>query len=101
MNTTVSSAIGSATVVRHNKAHNGVEIVFPGKPSPEKLREVKSSGFRYHAPTRIWYKKLGAYSWAAAHRIAGIDPAPPMPTVNQPDRFDMAVEDQMAAQCGC
>jgi hypothetical protein len=107
-------------IVRKNEEHNGVEIQFPGKPSPDVIARCKAAGFRWSFHSKVWYKKFGAYSWAQAHTIAGLplpgerDPgeaaAPfvaelareqelPVEEV-APDRFDMQVEDNMAAACG-
>ena len=43
--------------VRENVAQNGIEILFPSKPSSEVLNGLKSNGFRWSMHNKVWYKK--------------------------------------------
>lgn len=85
--------------VRHNKEKDGVEIHFADMPPRAVLSKCKAAGFRWSRFSSCWYNRLNATTWREAHTIAGLQPAP-FPNPPQVDRFDMAVEDQMAAQCG-
>ena len=97
----VSPATSASGVsVRYNREHDGVEISFPGKPAPEVLAKCKGYGFRWSMRSKVWYKRYTEMSWIEAHKIAGIQVAATPKEEQGPDRFDMAVENQMAAQCG-
>jgi len=52
---TPGSAAGVS--VRHNVAHNGVEVQFPAKPDPSVLARLKSSGFRWLWRQQLWYAR--------------------------------------------
>ena len=60
---------GQATV-RRNEAHNGVEIVFPGKPPQEVLGQLHAAGFRWSPRQRLWYARYSDHMLARANEIA-------------------------------
>jgi ribonucleotide monophosphatase NagD (HAD superfamily) len=49
--------LASGVTVRMNEALHGVEILFPGKPSPEVIARMKAHGFRWSWKTKLWYAK--------------------------------------------
>lgn len=93
----------NGTRVVHNTKLGGVEIWFAGKPSDEIMGQCRAAGFRL---SRVggwhWWHKYGAYAWAQAHKIAGVE----LPAENaslpksEADAFDMQVEDNMAEAAG-
>lgn len=104
------AAVGAAGTVSFNTPLNGVEVAFPAKPDGSVIVDLKSHGFRWSMRNKCWYKRQSPDAIAFAYRIAGVpQPSPcgiaasipqgetPAPG---PDRFDMQVEDNMAAAVG-
>lgn len=104
---------GTQGTVKLNDQLGGVEIHFPAKPTADVISRLKSNGFRWSMRSRCWYKKQSEYAIKVAYEIAGAAKptdmgVPPVATpAGQPsqadpgpDRFDMHVEDTMAAACG-
>lgn len=52
------------------EADNRVQLRFPGKPSPETLRVLKSSGFRWSPREGAWQRFPSEAAWRAAREIA-------------------------------
>lgn len=100
---------GAAATVTLNAALNGVEIRFPGKPDASVISSLKANGFRWAFRGKCWYKRQSPAAIAFANGLAGVVPATPanggasVPASHDPgpDHFDMQVEDNMAAACGC
>lgn len=44
-------------VWRRNLEHDGIEVSFPSRPSPEIIAGLKSHGFRWSGRSRVWYAK--------------------------------------------
>ncbi|MCD8487961.1 MAG: SNF2-related protein [Desertifilum sp.] len=64
-------SLGSpAPSVNHNKAQSGVEINFPGKPSPATISRLKENGFRWSPRNKVWYAKFTPQKLELAHTIA-------------------------------
>jgi hypothetical protein len=45
-------------VVRRNLDKNGIEIVFPAKPSADVIASIKQRGFRWSSRESLWYRKF-------------------------------------------
>jgi hypothetical protein len=86
--------------ISRNDQHDGVEIRFPSRPAPEVLARIKGAGFRWSMRSHVWYKKYSPQVWELAHSLVGLALPTTAAVEPGPDRFDMAVEDQMARQCG-
>jgi hypothetical protein len=56
--------------VRENEERDGVEIVFPAKPSDEVRERMKALGFRWSRPQGLWYAKRTAERLAFAQSLA-------------------------------
>lgn len=76
--TTAAEAVGASTAtgttggqVRRNTAKNGVEVVFPGKPTPEIIADLKAAGFRWSFKSRVWYTRYSEEAEVQARRIIG------------------------------
>lgn len=93
---------GALGTVAYNKEHNGVEIAFTDKPDDNLRWQLKRAGFRItRRPPWKWYQKFTASAWKRACELAGVTmDAPKASEESGPDRFDMQVEDNMAAACG-
>jgi hypothetical protein len=101
------SAAGTAGTVTFNTALNGVEVAFPAKPDGSVIVDLKCHGFRWSMRNKCWYKRQSQDAIAFAYRIAGVTPPVAqtsglcsVPVAAGPDRFDMQVEDNMAAAVG-
>jgi hypothetical protein len=57
--------------VRRNIPKNGVEVLFPAKPSPETIAALKSEGFRWSMIGKLWYARYSEATEAAAKEIVG------------------------------
>lgn len=56
--------------VRENEERDGVEIVFPAKPSDEVRERMKALGFRWSRPQSLWYAKRTPERLAFAKSLA-------------------------------
>jgi hypothetical protein len=56
--------------VRENEERDGVEIIFPAKPSEEVRERMKALGFRWSRPQGLWYAKRTAERLAFAKSLA-------------------------------
>jgi hypothetical protein len=56
------AATGSQARVNINKAKNGIELYFPGKPSTSVLDDLKANGWRWSRFNSCWYNRDGATS---------------------------------------
>jgi hypothetical protein len=95
----LDSASGTAGTVNFNTPLNGVEVAFPAKPDGSVIADLKCHGFRWSMRNKCWYKRQSLEAIAFAYRIAGVA-QPQSSTAPGPDRFDMQVEDNMAAAVG-
>jgi hypothetical protein len=93
---TESIQIGQATVTE-NKAKGGIEIRFPAKPASNVLDQLKSHGWRWSRFSACWYHRADDVTRAWVKAFLGSGGTAEQPG---PDRFDMQVEDNMAAACG-
>ncbi|MGE5492650.1 MAG: hypothetical protein ACM31P_15345, partial [Actinomycetota bacterium] len=59
-----------ALSVTLNAEHNGVELHFAEKPSPEIITRVKAMGFRWSMRQKVWYAKDSAIRRQFAERLA-------------------------------
>ena len=74
-----------------NKAHNGIEITFDGKPSELIRNKLKAIGYRWHRAKMVWYAKQNAERLAFAKELAeGAEPqelpTEPTRTAEKPQR---------------
>jgi hypothetical protein len=92
-----SVKVGDATMTE-NPAKGGIEIRFPSKPDGTVLATLKAHGWRWSRFGACWYHRADEASRTWAKAFLGHGEA----TAEQPgpDRFDMQVEDNMAAACG-
>lgn len=58
-------------IVRENEVHNGIEIVFPSKPSAAVINTMKAAGWRWSHSGGFWYNKRTEETKAFAGRIKG------------------------------
>ena len=70
---TKASVRATATTAKltMNKAQNGVELYFNGKPTDALRAQMKTAGFRFHAVKVCWYAKQNAQTLKVARAIAG------------------------------
>lgn len=98
---------GSADIsVSHNAAKNGIEIRFATKPAADVLADLKSRGWRWSRFSGCWYATATQASADYAAKIANMADDERRTLLaklqnNTPDHFDMQVEDNMRAACGC
>jgi len=52
------------------EADNRVKLTFPGKPSPEVIRELKGAGFHWSPREHAWQRMSSNQAWYHARRIA-------------------------------
>ena len=67
------------------------------------LDDLKAHGWRWSRYGGTWYQRRTSHAVTFACRLAGLSDAEARALFAEdrgPDRFDMAVEDQMAAACG-
>lgn len=58
------------TTYRLNSEHNGIEIIFDGKPEDVVREQLKNNGFRWHRQKKLWYAKQTDERLALAERFA-------------------------------
>jgi hypothetical protein len=98
---------GSADIsVSHNAAKNGIEIRFATKPAADVLADLKSRGWRWSRFSGCWYATATQASADYAAQIANMADDERRTLLaklqnNTPDHFDIQVEDNMRAACGC
>ena len=54
-----------------NTEHNGIEIIFDGKPSEEIRNELKAHRFRWHRQKKLWYAVKSEERLQLAQRLSG------------------------------
>lgn len=54
-----------------NAQRNGVELKFTAKPDAETLAMLRSNGFRWHMPRKIWYAKQSPKTIEFAQALSG------------------------------
>ena len=91
--------------VTYNAGKNGVELRFPGKPAQSVLDTLKRAGWRWSRYNSCWYSVRNSLSVSLAAKIASLTDQQARDIfageTAGPDRFDMQVEDNMAAmRCG-
>lgn len=59
------------TTVRRNEEHNGIEVVFPVRPSEDVLGALKSMGFRWSRPQGLWYAKYSDGLYGQVQALLG------------------------------
>lgn len=59
------------TIIKLNKAQNGIELHFGAKPEQETLNILKRYGFRYSFRQAMWYAKQSAEMLEVAKSLAG------------------------------
>jgi Large polyvalent protein associated domain 29 len=87
---------GGVTVTE-NKAKGGLEIRFPSKPSAAVLETLKGQGWRWSRFAGCWWHKADYAARALVRDQFGVTVGE---SRQEQDRFDMQVEDNMAAACG-
>lgn len=66
-----------------NPQHNGIEIIFPGKPGKAILETLKAEGFRWHSVKRLWYAKQTEKRLALAQSITNTETTAEVPKANK------------------
>lgn len=56
-----------------NKAVNGIELSFNGKPDYSVLKDLKENGFRWHYKKQIWYGRNTAANVRAVEKYVDLD----------------------------
>lgn len=54
-----------------NQEHNGIEIIFDGKPEAATLDALKASGYKWHRAKKLWYAKQTPEKIALAQSLTG------------------------------
>jgi hypothetical protein len=54
----MSQDVPSSGNVRRNVEHNGIEVKFPDKPSPDVIDWLKGHGFRWSKFQKLWYARF-------------------------------------------
>lgn len=54
----VAAAKPGGIEVRRNEEKNGIEVVFPAKPSAEVIQFLKDNGFRWSGAQNLWWRKF-------------------------------------------
>ena len=93
--------------IRRNESHNGIEVIFPAKPSYETRQSLKDLRFRWSSAQGLWYARYSETTWRRVHDLLGVQPAGenPNPAVEQED-LEQAPGDESpcppdAAERGC
>lgn len=60
-------------VAKINKAVNGIELSFNGKPAYDVLKDLKENGFRWHYKKQIWYARNTADNVKAVEKYVDLD----------------------------
>jgi len=91
--------------VKFNAEKHGIEISFAAKPSASVLSDLKAHGWRWSRFSSCWYQRASTAAAQFAGRLVNMS-ADELQSLlgkiqrTEPDRFDMQVEDNMAAACG-
>ena len=59
-------------IAKVNKAVNGIELSFSGKPDSTVLRDLKENGFRWHNTKKIWYARNTADNIRAVEKYVDL-----------------------------
>lgn len=91
--------------VKFNAEKHGIEISFAQKPSAIVLADLKARGWRWSRFSSVWYKRASESDANFAARLVNMSTDELQKLLGkiqrtEPDRFDMQVEDNMAAACG-
>ena len=62
---------GVAVTIRHNQAHNGIEVVFGSKPAEAIRSALKALGFRWSQRQGLWYARHTPRTWEKVHALLG------------------------------
>ncbi len=73
---TTAAPVTAGVVLQKNTQYNGIELIFPGKPSAAIRDRLKSVGFRWHRVKKLWYAKDKPAQRAVAEELAGETPTP-------------------------
>jgi hypothetical protein len=100
-------AAPSFSRVQFNRGKNGLEIHFGNKPAAAVLSRLKGAGWRWSSFNRCWYTRATVAALEFSASLVTV-PADELAKLKNdigagafvPDRFDMQVEDNMAAACG-
>ncbi|KAA9007361.1 hypothetical protein F4V43_02420 [Paenibacillus spiritus] len=65
----VSASTPETVSITLNAERNGVEIRFASIPSPEMIAQLKSNGFRWSKPQKMWYAKQSTNTIAFANSL--------------------------------
>ena len=60
-----------AVTIRHNQAHNGIEVVFASKPAEAIRSALKALGFRWSQRQGLWYARHTPRTWEQVHALLG------------------------------
>ena len=58
-----------AVVIRHNQAHDGIEVTFASKPALEVRDALKALGFRWSQRQGLWYTRYAERTWHQVHAL--------------------------------
>lgn len=62
-------ASDASATIRHNQAHNGIEVVFTSKPAVEVREALKALGFRWSQRQGLWYTRYADRTWQRVHAL--------------------------------
>lgn len=62
--------IGEIKVLQ-NTEQNRPQIIFPGKPEPEMIKQLKASGFKWSPRNVAWQRQLTPNALTATRRLLG------------------------------
>lgn len=65
----VSRETNAGVTVIENVEENRIQLIFPGKPSPEIRKTLKQSGFRWAPSSGAWQRFLNNAGRYAAERV--------------------------------
>jgi hypothetical protein len=75
MSANAGAASDVAVTIRHNQAHNGIEVVFASKPALEVRETLKAFGFRWSQRQGLWYTHYTDKAWQQVHALLEEEPA--------------------------
>lgn len=80
-----------AVTIRHNQAHNGIEVVFASKPAEAIRTALKALGFRWSQRQGLWYAHHTPRTWEKVHALLDkaatsepVEPEPDLPGEDTP-----------------
>ena len=92
-----SAASVDGVRVRRNDSLNGIEVIFPTKPSYETRQSLKDLRFRWSSAQGLWYARYSDSTWRRVHDLLGVEPGEDADL----DETEEALEEPVANQAPC